>query len=61
MVMFAFNFVQFFLARQAEFSERIVMSGERIRTNLFMLNLSNELIFTCAMASARIYSRVFVA
>jgi len=34
MVMFAFNFVQFFLARQAEFSERIVMSGERIRTNL---------------------------
>ena len=34
MVMFGFNFVQFFLARQAEFSERIEMSDERIRTNL---------------------------
>lgn len=28
----ALNFVQFFMARQAEFLERIVMSGERIRT-----------------------------
>jgi hypothetical protein len=35
MVMFTFNFVQFFPARQAEFSERIVMSGEHIRANLF--------------------------